>query len=659
MIAATANWITANAALARMPIYLVKIEGYSRAFSTKDALGSIPGIAPTGIALQSATRANIGGVGAPGDVTLANATPAGNILLAFMNNGDGGASPGISDVAGNTWVPLVTSASTLAGFPTTIWRAVAVASGPGNVVTFTTGGSRVSSDFIVVELPAAYSSSFFAHTSGAAFTAYAGAPTATTSDGNTLTLPLTSNANAQDLFMVSVSSGSGPIGPVAVGFLVHISGGSGLSNPTQQIATAGGTALAGGSFAASTDWLTSIDDLSLTISDLDGSADLANLSFAVQDNSHTLTADLASFVFEGKKVQLLEGFVGLGFADYLVRFTGRVGTVSSSNANAEYTFDCPDIRTDLAKIIYTVGDDGFPTDSSHPKTLLGNPLDILLDILRNEIGYDDSQIDVANIENYRDTIFSGTTVEFSLTSPPAAKDFIENEILKILGAYHWPSNMGMFKVHFFQPLAPATVATLDHDVLEDIPLAEEATLVNQVAWRFDQGSGSSSFLAESVESYGASVTKYGLFAENVIESAGMRSGFQGFFMAAYVSRLHFLRYGSKQLQVENVPLRWVQSLLEPGDFVSVTSSLVPDRKAGTIGVTAKTFEVLDRSWSFMPQIATVKLLEADLSKFKQYLITPNGEADFAADTTLNKAKYLYLSDADGKYSTGVTANTVC
>jgi hypothetical protein len=61
----------------------------------------------------------------------------------------------------------------------------------------------------------------------------------------------------------------------------------------------------------------------------------------------------------------------------------------------------------------------------------------------------------------------------------------------------------------------------------------------------------------------------------------------------------------------------------------------------------------------MPQIASVKLLEADLSKFKQYLITPNAEADFAADTSLNKAKYLYLADATGKYSTGVTANTVC
>jgi hypothetical protein len=67
----------------------------------------------------------------------------------------------------------------------------------------------------------------------------------------------------------------------------------------------------GGSTATSYDWLTDIGDLSLSVSDLDGGANLSNLTFGVQDNSHSLTADLASFVLEGKKVQLLEGFVGL------------------------------------------------------------------------------------------------------------------------------------------------------------------------------------------------------------------------------------------------------------------------------------------------------------------------------------------------------------
>lgn len=658
MIAATANWITANAALARKPNYLVRIAGYSRAFSLLDGLGSFPSIAPD-FSVQAQENGATSFAAGAGHVVLPNATPAGNILLAFARSDSfTSGSHTISDDAGNTWTALYHDVSTLSGMIVSIWRCVSIATSPGNQVHFGTPGSLASSWF-AVEVPVSYSGVLTAHTSGAAGTGYAGAPTATTSDGNTLTVKLANNGAAQDLFQISLISPSTPQAGISIGFLVHIIGGPGVSDPDQEIVAGAGSSVVSGAIATGYDWLVSISDLSLTVSDLDGSANVSNLSFAVQDNSHTLTADLASFVFEGKKVQLLEGFVGLALSDYLVRFTGRVGTVSSSNGNTEYTFDCPDIRTDLAKIIYTVGDDGFPTDSSHPKTLLGNPLDILLDILRNQLGYADSKIDVATIQNYRDTIFSGITFEFSLTSPPAAKDFIENEILKPLGGYHWPSNLGVFKIHFFYPLAPASVATLDHDVLEDVPLAEEAALVNQVAWRFDHGSGSSSFLAESVESYGASIAKYGLYEENVIESAGMRSGFQGYFMAAFVSRLIFLRYGSKQLQFENVPLRWIQSLLEPGDFVVVTSSLVPDRKAGTIGVTAKTFEVLDRTWSFMPQIASVKLLEADLTKFKQYLITPNGEADFAADTAPNKAKYLYLSDASGKYSTGVTANTVC
>jgi hypothetical protein len=86
LIAATSAWIAANAALARQPNYLIKIEGYSRAFSLLDSLGDVPGLKPSGLAIQFANLANIGGIGAPGTVVLPNATPAGNILLAFMNN---------------------------------------------------------------------------------------------------------------------------------------------------------------------------------------------------------------------------------------------------------------------------------------------------------------------------------------------------------------------------------------------------------------------------------------------------------------------------------------------------------------------------------------------------------------------------------------------
>jgi hypothetical protein len=100
-------------------------------------------------------------------------------------------------------------------------------------------------------------------------------------------------------------------------------------------------------------------------------------------------------------------------------------------------------------------------------------------------------------------------------------------------------------------------------------------------------------------------------------------------------------------------------LTEEGDINALTMANVPNRAGGTMGITGMTFEVLDRNLRLMDGIIELKLLAIDLTKFKQFLITPNAEADFAADTAPNQAKYLYLSDAAGKYSTGVHANTLC
>jgi hypothetical protein len=200
------------------------------------------------------------------------------------------------------------------------------------------------------------------------------------------------------------------------------------------------------------------------------------------------------------------------------------------------------------------------------------------------------------------------------------------------------------------------VRTVDPSVIISVPVEIQASLIDQVTFRFDDNGNQ--FDAETPQTWDVAVRKYGLFGGQIIESKGMRSGFQGYFMAAIVSRLIFLRYGGKQIVLDPLPLLWSECILEPGDIVAVTLPYVPDRPAGVMGVTAKAFEVLDRNWRFMDGICEVKLLEIDLAAFKQFLITPNAEPDYAADTALNQAKYMYLCDSAGKYSTGAAGNTL-
>jgi hypothetical protein len=413
-------------------------------------------------------------------------------------------------------------------------------------------------------------------------------------------------------------------------------------------------------------WITSIDDLELTVSDLEGGAELADLVFHVQDRGQAITADLAGFTFEGKTVTLLQGFPSLALVDYVTLFTGKIDSVSSDNENNEYQFTCPDIRTELSKVVFGTGDSGKPTDSNNPRTLLGHPLDILLLVLETEVGLSPTDVDVTTITTYRDGLYAGLEFSFYLTSPPAAKEFIENELLKPLGAFLWTNNLGQVTVTFFYPLSTATVFDFDIDNLTEIPVPEQADLVNEVSVRYDAGTDEK-FQRELVRQYSPSVSLYGLFGQHVIESKGLKSAFQGTYIAALVAYLIFLRYGMKNLMFGDgnnsggggpITAIWDAALLEPGDIVTVTEPHVPNRVAGVLGIVGATFISLDRTWSFNEGTVQMKLLSIDLSKFKQYLITPNAQGTYIASSSSDKAKYLFECNNSDQYSNAAPANTL-
>jgi hypothetical protein len=669
MIATSSAFQAANAALAKQPVYAIRIEGYSRIFTTANGIGTVPSL-PGAVVVQFVQRGN--GPSPPnqgGDLTLPNATPAGNILFAFMNNNDGGSAAHISDEAGNTWTALYLDVPQFGGYGNvSVWYAVAVAAGPGNVITIGTGptGGRASTDFHVVEVPAAYSGFLHTHTTGTDHT-----PTATTSDGDTLSVQLFPLSCDWDLFEISLSPGL-PIGFLCIGTIsTHPADSSEVLLP--QVGSFS-FMVAGPPSASMEDWLVSIDDQKLTVSDLDGGADLADLTFTVQDRLQQLTADLATFTFEGKEVQLLHGFVGMATSDYAILFTGQIDSVDSTNGNLEYLFTASDVNIKkLTQQIFIIGDDGFATSSNHPKTIFDHPLNILVDALQ-QAGIDISDIDTPKIEFYRDTIYSGTPFEFNLTSPQTAKDFIENEIMKPLAMYLWVNNLGLVSINSFYPavsgngsytpptppVMTAEVSTTASDVNQiEAPLAQEAPLVNQVIFEFDDdGSGGSNFLSKQVVNLDKSIKKYGLVGPQTIQSQGMKSAFQGYFQAALAGRLISLRYGFKNLIVDPLPLTWNACTLEPGDIIAVNNPFVPDRVAGVLGISDMLFEVLDRNWRFMDGIIEVKLLAIDFSLFKQYQIAPNSEADYASAGATDQGKYMFQSDATGKYSTGADANTL-
>lgn len=402
-------------------------------------------------------------------------------------------------------------------------------------------------------------------------------------------------------------------------------------------------------------WITSIDTHDASADDLEGSSTLGNLTVTVLDNQRLITADMPLFTFEGVRAWLKTGFPGMVYSDYVTLFTGSIVNVPQANGGSCYQFVAQDPRVALQNVIYLTGDDGQPTSSDHPKTLLGNPMDLLISILTDQIGMvDNIDFDGTKMRAYRDQYFAGLQFQFSLTSPPAAKDFIEQQLMKPLAAYLRVDNLGRVTPQFFRPLAgPVTIAAaLNQDNITAAPQMDQADLVNVVSFRFDKSDND--YLAESVVIDSTSESKYGQQGQNIIESDGVRSGFQGNLTAAETAHAIFDRYGDKNPKISGSTALWTLCVLELGDLVTVSHPRVPDRDAGTLGITNKIFEILGRTLDFNACTITLTLIDASkASSFGVCRYSPAGEANYTAASAGDQTRYLFMSNAAGNQSTGV------
>lgn len=410
------------------------------------------------------------------------------------------------------------------------------------------------------------------------------------------------------------------------------------------------------------DWLESYSDLSITISELDGGSDIGGWNFTVSDgdisNPNAITADFPSFVFEGKAITVKTGFVGMSQADFALLYTGDIDTVVSANDNLSYTFNCIDNQQKLTSLLYTVADDGNPTSSDHMRTLNGHPLDLLISALA-QIGYEPSMVNQTKILGYRNGLLSGIQFQFDIDSPPQAKEFLEAQILKPLAGYMWTNNLGQVDVNFLRKDVRGpypSQLSLNEDNMISVPLAQQVDMVNVINFRMDKSKGGSTdYAVERISQYNPSISLYGQFGQQTIEAAGMRSGLQGVFLAHRISRSIFKRVGLKNLTFI-ADLLWSACCLEPGDIVDVSSPHVPDRIAGTMGISGKLFEVFDRRLNFNDGIVTVRLLDASYLSQPLYFVAGNSVPAFASASGTEKAKYMFQANDSDQYSDASAAH---
>lgn len=418
-------------------------------------------------------------------------------------------------------------------------------------------------------------------------------------------------------------------------------------------------------------WINAMSDINFNVDELNAQTSIDNVTFSVTDINHALTEDMASVTLEGRRCWIRCGYPGLNYDDWVILFSGRVDNIPETPGavNTSYDFIMKDLRTDLQQVIYIVGDNGLPTSSDNPRTLLGNPIDILLNVLLVELNIEPELVDVSAWHAYRDLVFDGLEVQFSIDSPPDGKTWLENEILKPLGGYMRTNNLGVIKPVFFTPLPGAASAldTLDHDSLttsssgnsgagSGVPELGQQPLSNVISFRYD--SDGNAFGSETVILYRKSIDKYSQQGQIVIESAGLRSALQGWLQAQITGNAIFGRYGFKNPTADVVVL-WKKLRLEAGDLLYVTSALVPNRETGMLGITDHLFQVSSRFLHLSGEF-TAEFVLVDASYMLGY-----GNFKYAEDGTLDwtladsgtKNARMFISDDTGHYSDSTPGHT--
>ncbi len=288
----------------------------------------------------------------------------------------------------------------------------------------------------------------------------------------------------------------------------------------------------------------------------------------------------------------------------------------------------------------------YPVSSDNPRWIAGNPLDIFLAALQNELGVGQDlalnavvtktgtgeltaavnpfwaqyvptsiagtggnqatlinpnpYLDVPGITALRDTMFSGDWFEFKITSPQQGRSWLEDQILKPLGLVMVVTSTGQITLKPMKnPLNQAPIASFTQNNIVGIPAVSLAAVINALTFRGDVDNTTTNISARTYNSTVAMLQQasYNLFRylyNHQVEATGLLMA-RGISLRAFLlGDQLFRRYGFA------TPLYQIVTQLgalqpELKDWVSLTHPLVPDYIGGGRGVTNIPCEIIGRS----------------------------------------------------------------
>jgi hypothetical protein len=436
-----------------------------------------------------------------------------------------------------------------------------------------------------------------------------------------------------------------------------------------------------------------------SIQQLQGQSSIGALEIDAIDSGGFMTALASGGKLVGRRLTLSVGYPDMNSSDFVTIATQEIEGVEVLPSGGGYRLDCHDLNRYAKSQIFTVGDDGSVVSNQHPRTLLANPMDVILMVVQNELGlgqsslsqplawklYDPAQWDSTNTANptlinpnpyldigqvlfYRNGIFAGYLFDFQFKQPVEAKQFLEFEIFHPLGGYAVILADGRMAPRFFvPPYSFAGLASLNERNMMALPGVKPDPLINQVTFRMDYDG--SKFQTELLFLSAPSLQQFGLAGEDIIESKGMKLERGGASLASITANRIFQRYGGIDpvagsprggAASVSVSSQFMNLTIEAGDFVHFSHPQLPNLETGSKGIYNRIMEVVDKQPNYAQGNMAYRLLDTGWMGAKVLSrIAPQGTPGWSAASSTERERYMFLSQESTRaYSDGTPGKTV-
>jgi hypothetical protein len=370
-------------------------------------------------------------------------------------------------------------------------------------------------------------------------------------------------------------------------------------------------------------WLKTPAGASQTIDVVNGTSSIGELQCEVVDHGGAVRALVGGNSLCGAVVTLSVGYPGIAWSQFVLLATYVVYKINPSPGYTSWIFVAHDKQSLTKKTIYLHPENGDTLSADNPWYLGGTPAEIFQAICLAALGLDAADVDRAQmvlLDDPAQGLFAAARpFLFALTDSFEAKQFLETEVLKPSALYPVMLNTGQLSLRAARPPAAGAAAAFafTQDNMVILPGVDRMPVINEAVWQFDydeSGYGQYETFLDAT-----SISMFGRGNQFSVQSQGLRSELGAYWFTEWVSERLFRRFAGTPTALNGgAPTVDIQAMLMTlpvwaGDYVSVTHPLMPNVVTGDLGVTARIFEVVERSPDYANGRMKFKLLDTGLT----------------------------------------------